>query len=500
MHSPCLWASTPAFQTIVAGGQQIILANVQLDGSASGEDVRINSLPIRLTTTGSPALNTVTGCQLYNTSNTALNYGTDVVNSPATTTANTFIFENSLTVPKGTTVTLSLECTISSSVSPGVTYTFSTLNTDTMSVAGVTSGSSVNANIITGNAGTMTVASGSLTMHVDASSPTYSLVSGNTTGVIVGVYRLRPTAENMSLTKIGIQLGNVASVADISRLYFYNAAGQLLGTTPFTQGSVYATSTLSTTLSLLANTDTLVTVKADLNSVNTGNGAIEGDLIQVNPSSVEATGLSSGLTNKTSSTDLVAGIRHYQTFPTIAQDTLSSTGMADGRLLHFKVTADSKGNVGIGQFTFKIATTTANLTNVQLFGFTDAGYSTGISAGASNGGQIGNTLSTGVNNNVNFTITPNTSPVEVPAGQTYYFELRAAVSGVTTSSSVLSTLVGDTNTTPVTGVAAFSGVTGNLIWSPNATSTAATSTSSDWTNGFSISGLPNSGIFQSRSQ
>ncbi len=202
------------------------------------------------------------------------------------------------------------------------------------------------------------------------------------------------------------------------------------------------------------------------------------------------------------SASTVSGVRAYNTFPTVAQGSLGSTGMGDGRLIRFSVTADSHDNVGIGQFTFKVSTTSPGLVqSVQLFGFTGSDYSSGpITSGAANGGQIGNTLAA-IPNNAAFTITPNTSPVEVPMGQTYYFELRGAVTAGT-NANVLTTLLGDTNTTPVTGTDTFAtaAAASSFVWSPNATGTAATTSGNDWTNSFGVAGLPSGGIFQSRSQ
>jgi hypothetical protein len=40
----------------------------------------------------------------------------------------------------------------------------------------------------------------------------------------------------------------------------------------------------------------------------------------------------------------------------------------------------------------------------------------------------------------------------------------------------------------------------NFVWTPNATTTAATTTGNDWTNGYGVSGLPSGGLFQTRSQ
>jgi len=151
-----------------------------------------------------------------------------------------------------------------------------------------------------------------------------------------------------------------------------------------------------------------------------------------------------------------------------------------------------------------VATTSATVTNVQLFGFTDSSYSQAVS-GQGTGGQIGNTAGT-IPNNVNFAIQPGTNAVQVPAGSTYYFELRGSVAGVQSGSSVVATLVGDsaylTNLTSgfqvATSTAASS--TSNFVWAGNSTTTSTIGAGDvDFSNGFSLPGLPSSGLIQTRS-
>ena len=161
--------------------------------------------------------------------------------------------------------------------------------------------------------------------------------------------------------------------------------------------------------------------------------------------------------------------------------------------MRFKVTANSAGQIGIASTTFKVATTTATVTNVGLYAYSDAAYSSPVSGqGAS--GQIGSTLAT-IPNNVSFLISPTTNPLQVSAGQTVYFELRASVAGVTTGSSAVTTLVGDASYVALTAAGSASG---NFIWSGNATTTS-TYFHADWSNGASLPGFPSSGLIQTRS-
>ena len=70
-------ASTPASTTVAPGANNFVIANINLDASQSGEDIRLNSLPIVVDATsygGGDQLSqsNLTNCQLWNGS-TALN-------------------------------------------------------------------------------------------------------------------------------------------------------------------------------------------------------------------------------------------------------------------------------------------------------------------------------------------------------------------------------------------------------------------------------------------
>ena len=483
-------SAQPAAQNIVAGGAGILFANVQLDASQSGENVRVSALPIRFSNvTG------LSNCQLFDGS-TALNTGSNVPSSLVLVGSgtNNFQLDNSLVITKGSIKTLGLKCNTTSSATGA--YTMSLSGSDTITATGITSGTSVTVVNSANSGATMTVGSSSVTASIDSSSPSYMLAAGGTSGVVAGVINLHANNEAVTLNKIGLTLSGGATSAALNSVSIWDGATQV-GTAVFTGGNTVATSTLSTAVTLPKDTDKQLTIKADLADIGSGQAGTDGALVKLDPNSIEGTGQASGNTLKAGATAGVAGIRVYNTFPTVALDTLGSTGVADGRLMRFKVTANAADKVGLGKFSFSVATTSATVTNVQLFAFTDTSYSNAVS-GQGSSGQIGSTQAT-IPTGTTFTIAPDLNAVQVAAGTTVYFELRASVSGVTTGSSVVTTLKGDTSGTPTTGTAQFANVSGNFVWSPNATTTAATSTGNDWTNGYGVAGLPSGGLFQTRS-
>jgi hypothetical protein len=504
-------SATPAAQSIVAGGQ-VTFSNYQLDASQAGEDVRFSSMPLKLTFGGSAVANTLNSCQLWDGA-TALNTGSNVVNPASSVTTGsdvTFTFDQSLTVSKGTVKTLTLKCNVSSSAVSGNTFNWGIQASPSITVTGVTSSNDVTESVTASVGQVMTVAAGSLTVTTDTSSPSYALAAAGSTGNVAGVFKFRANNEGVNLSKLGLKLTNTASssASDLVQVTIWDGATQV-GTAVFTGTNTVATSSFATPVALPKDADKTLTVKVDLAAIGTSQPGVQGHLIAVDlnnadTTGTEGTGTLSGntinlATSGSSGSTAVAGVRMFKSLPTFALDTLSSSGIGDGKLMRFKVTANAAGNIGLNQFKFTIASSTiTGVTAVNLYGYTDSGYSTGISGFTS--GQISSSNVSPASGGA-VTITP-ASVVNVPAGTTYYFELRGTVAGVQTGSSVSTTLLGDSSYASLASFmgtsAAVVSASGNLVWSPNATTTSL-ATHVDWTNGYGVVGLPSSGLIQTRS-
>ncbi len=116
----------------------------------------------------------------------------------------------------------------------------------------------------------------------------------------------------------------------MSQVYIYNGS-TLLGTAIFTSAGTTATSTFNQPLLLAVNTDTVLTVKADLAGVGIGQAGGIGNTVKVDPLNAQGTGVSSGQTVNISATGSTGGVGLYKTYPTIAQQTLPGTGVAGGQ-------------------------------------------------------------------------------------------------------------------------------------------------------------------------
>jgi hypothetical protein len=498
-------SAQPASQAVVKGVQNFVLANFQLDATQSGEDVRLSSFPV-IVTAGTVA--DLTGCALWN-GTTQLNTGSRTVNTLSASGSKTvFSFDNSMIVSKGTSMTLSLQCNVSSSATSASYQVTQDSTTGDYSLTGVTSGVTVIPTFGSGNGGTMTVASGSFAVNLDASTPNYVTVADGTTGVDLGHFKFRATNEDVNLTKVGLVL-TAGSASDIANglAYIYNGT-QLLGQVQFPQGAgAVATSTLTTMLPLKANTDYILTIKGDMAAIGVGQSGTEGKLVKIDVVNAEGSGVSSGLTLKIGNvTAGTSGVRTFAAYPTVAQDTLAGTGVSDGKLMRFKVTA-SGGNVGLYQLKFTLATssfvTGGGVSSLKLNVFTDSGYSqvAGGQYGAASG-QFGATNGTtgGTTLPINPTVVfqASTNPLQIPSGVTYYFELDSQVAGTQVGTSVTTTLLGDAAFSGINNTANVASSTNNMIWSGNATTTAVFN-DSDWVNGYGILNLPAGGFTQTRS-
>ncbi len=502
-------STDPVAQTVVAGGQLLTFANLQFDATQSGEDVRFSTVPVTLTV-GSGSATDITTCQLFDGA-TSLTTGSNTINPSAAGTLS-FSLDQSLIVSKGTVKTIAVKCNIKSTASGSYKIGFATANISALSATGVTSSNSVTASGSQNLGQLQTVGSGSLVASADSSTPSYTIASAGSTGVTAGVIKFRATNEAVNLTQVGLKLTNAASssASNLTMVSLYDGATKV-GSAVFVGSNTNATSTLSSVVVVPKDTDKTLTVKIDLADIGVSSQGTEGALIAVdvdtNGTNTQGTGVSSGTTINSTGSTAFAGVRVFKSFPTLAKDTLSSTGVQDGTLLRFKVTADAKGPVGVQKFVLNVATTSATVTNVNVFAFTDAAYSQPVSGLSTNGQMMASNVSVPLpNTDYDFwaqTAAAASTTVQVPAGQTRYFEVRGTVAGVTTGSSVTVTLAGDaaypSSSTLVQNTAGVQNDTNNdFIWSPNATTTAAYA-DNDWTNGFGVMGLPSSGIIQTRS-
>lgn len=126
--------------TVNPGAQNVTLANVRLDATASSEDVRVTSLPLTLATGNGGNASDLSSCRAANAGSQSnyLNTGSNV-GGTLNGGLNSITFDNALVIPRGTVVSVLVTCNTSSALSSGSNYQFS-INTANVRATGASTG------------------------------------------------------------------------------------------------------------------------------------------------------------------------------------------------------------------------------------------------------------------------------------------------------------------------------------------------------------------------
>ncbi len=490
-------SATPIAQTVISGVNQFTFANIVLDATNSGEDVRVTTLPIKYTYTGGTSVaNNVTNCQVYNGSTSISNQ--HIVNpSSSNASASDLSFtlnSGGIVIPKGTSVTVSVECDLRSGAGNTIQFGLGTGSGYT-GASGVTSGSTVSAvfNSSTGPAMAASASGGTMSVAVDSGTPSYSVVSAGATGVDLGHINFSGTNEAIDLRQVALQLssGNNYDLVNNQVTLWDATTNTQVGTAVFASGS-YATSSAiaSGAFRIPVNGNRVLVIKGDIASINVnGPITVSGDTVKVDYDGNNVTGtngtygvgVSSGQNVQPSSADTaVKGAKIVKSFPTFTYSTAGATAVNGNQvLLSLTVAADSKGDVTLNKLTF-----TFNLSNATLSSPTFTGP---------NGNVASTSLATSSNLlTVYFDNGSNTSDAVVAAGTTKTYTLRGtvALNGSNSTGSVSVALKADTSAVAVGATTTTALQASNIIWSPESTTTAVvgTGTMADWTNGYGLGG------------
>ena len=396
----------------------------------------------------------------------------------------------------------------------------------------------------------MTLAtSGSFTVALDSSSPSYTLTAAGRTDVPVSVYRITTTNEAVTITDFALQLtsgtsgaGASTSPTDVTRVTLWDGANKV-GQATFVGSSYSASTTLGTCSGCVAfqvpkDSSKLLTAKVDLTNQGVSQAGLPGTLVRVDwdnasGDATKGTGVASGQqVQRTNSSDTASdGVRVYKSYPTLELVSLPNTHLTAGRvdLFRFKITAAPEGDVGVAKFTFRIATSSATsqidmIDNVNMYVYTDSGYSTVASGVQSDGALLASSIDlTGLVNTAGQgtswvsaatdiqvwaeNSSAASTTVVIPAGGTRYFSIKGDATTAGTQFSVSTQLQGDTkfvsdlDSTAFTPTASttFLATTTRLntagdndfVWRPFSTTTTQSINANDYSTGYGIPGLPN---------
>lgn len=489
-------SATPGSQTVVPGTPRFTVVNIQADATGSSEDVAVPGLMV---TYADNAPSDPISCIAYTQAN-VLSAG-NIINPNNVGSAPqsyTVLFDAPLIVPRGTVQVISFSCVIPGSATAG-SFRFGLSSGNSFMAKGSTSGENITPRVITnyGPLVSISTTASALSVRTSEKSDSYRIVAAGTQQVPVGAYHFQALSEPVRLQKLGLKLTS-GTANDLVRVTLWRNDTTQVGEAYFTGNQTTATATLTQPVIIAANSGEGLTIKADLSPIGKAQPVGEsGHLIKIDFLNAEAVGNNSGANVAVTGSTNVAGVRVMKSFPTVTLDTLPSTGVQDGRLMRFKVTADTHGPVSLGQLNFSIAVTGSGTVNGQadLYAYTDPSYSSPVSgfgpAGALGGASV-------PYNNASM-LYKFSSPLQIQAGGTRYFELRDSTKGtgiVNGATAVTTTLHGDKEF--YSALFPFAYVSNNFMWSPNSLGTSLFS-DSDWTNGYGVSGLPASGLMQTRS-
>lgn len=534
-------STDPPAQTVVSGASAFTFAKYQLDAGASGEDVKMSSIPLEYNAAAN--VTNLTSCQLYDGA-TSITTGNNVVNPGSAGSSTVFTFDGSgLIIAKGTVKLLALKCNVASGGTGSYSWGYDSSSSPT--ATGQTSSQTITIveNDSAGQQMTLT-ANGTMAVALDSASPAYAITAAGTTNNTAAVLRFTSTNEAIKLNTVALQLSQSASnsPSDLVKVTLWDGATKV-GETTFTSSNDLATSTLDTEVIIPKDGAKILTVKVDLTDQGVSSAGIPGAWVVVDwdggaAIGTRGVGISSGVNIDAGSVggaDTAAnGLRVYKAYPTYADVSLSDTKLVAGRrdLKKFKITAvgPAGAQIGIEKITFRVATSSVTaqvdmIDNVNVYAFTDSNFSNAVSGVQTDGALSDANLDLSFTSTAKYntpwvssatdlsiyamTSAAASTTLAIPAGETRYFAIRgdSTTAGATYSAStqvqgdaayvgVVGTTalgsVGYSNLATTTVIDAFNAATtqNNFIWRPFSTTTTQSQTANDYSTGYGIPGLP----------
>ncbi|KKT91790.1 MAG: hypothetical protein UW93_C0003G0070 [Parcubacteria group bacterium GW2011_GWC1_45_13] len=287
-------SSVPIAQTVIAGVQQFLFANYILDGTGSGEDLRLTNIPIAYDFSTGGAAADVTNCKLYD-GTTVVN--TTGVNPTLAASSTSFTFTgNGLIIAKGTSKTLALKCDLIAGAASASRYAWglggadadnAAHSNDWTGVTGLTSGQTIaqTANDSTGQY--MTAATGgSIAAVLDTNSPSYKIVGAGQTGVELAKIKFSATNEDIDLKQLALLVSSNASNTPVNlvgrQVTLWDGASQI-GTAIFPDGDNATSSQIAVgSFRIPRDGARVLTIKGDIAAITTSGPMVQsGDLLIV---------------------------------------------------------------------------------------------------------------------------------------------------------------------------------------------------------------------------
>lgn len=386
--------ATPVAGSVVAGTNNFVFAQIQLNAQSGGEDVRVTSIKV---TDSSTSSTDVANLRMY--TDAALTSQVPVTGSTASFSAAangtvTFSFNPALVVAQATPVTLYFVGDISTSAA-NATHKVSVAATGDVSATGKTTGNTVSGSNLTvaGSGQAMSlVVSGNLILSLvsgSGASPSVNQVTKvGTTGGVYFAFKMASQYETQKITALTITATSSGSLATttLSNIALY----QDNATTPFATKPQFASSTGTTSKvtftasdNLLAapvpTTGTTIYVKADING---GGTAVLGDSFTFKISATTDVGVKGSVTGLTTGTvtgtPTVTGITYVMpqdvAIEAVTPTTAGTCGSqnngcgAGTQLAVFKITNNGTASIRLGtSTTFRFAQSGSTTSTFDIY-------------------------------------------------------------------------------------------------------------------------------------
>ncbi len=488
-----------ANQTIIPGATNALLGEFSL-GAGSAEGINVNTIGIDAS---SSALTYLQNLTLKNMA-TGATIGT-VVATPSQ--SNSFSLGSNLLIPASGTVTIGVYGNVLSNAG---TATYSPLlavdavgTSGTGAVTGISAsvGTAAAQNVMLQNIST---GSGTLVAARGASSPAAANVVAGASALQVGDFSFSANNSSYTIQKMEIDASSTAAAAINSiTLQYTDVNGVQQKAVATGPTAVSGSNTLyeftGLTMYVPANGSADVTAWVSTPTISSGGSGISGlpIVLALSPNNFQAQD-QSGALNVNAGNNVIAansvmsnGTTGYgtivvrKTVVTFAgqSQAVSSQPIAGNTLYQFTVSADPAGSADLEKLSFNIATSNLTVTGFQLYDA--ANPSTPLNAVAVNAGGTYATAVTSV------AIIPD-QVIQIPAGGSKTFILKATSTGTwTTGSSLQINLAAADTTLPNNGAGQTlaQSTSYNYVWSDRSLNTDATTGSNEWTDGYLLRDL-----------
>ena len=352
---------------------------------------------------------------------------------------------------------------------------------------------------------------GTLTMAQDSSTPDSDVILAGATDVVMSKIKFTATKEDWTVNKLRVELATTANESSISKVKISYPGGSDIGT--LSGGYVKFT---GLNWKIEKDTEEILTISVDLAAINqdiatTGRDLKIGLDCSTAADDCEAVGTSSTVKGDANGElSDVDGNSMYlrKSRPTVAMAALPSSSLIDGTKVinKFTVTADAAGAITMKKFSWNINVSDnsgadLSLTSWKLY---DTGNPTALAGFWSNGTTTSTAGTVPLTKGASALIVELDDEIEIAAGATKTFELKATVAGSAQYDSVSSSLFNDIADTAVRtggladhatqGVQLEDSIPVDFLWSDKARGANHTdsyqTTYDDWTNGYLIKVLP----------